>query len=153
MARCSLSVILTGLFVLHCASPSATPAAALLHADLHPVERLRAASPPGRKDKYRLVMIVLAVVQPRLATDADVTDREHTGTGSKTAPACAFQVRLAGGLIDLIYQDPERSYIDAPLSAYLKECDFTVAQPIRDLPAATVFVSYRCSSSFRFSIR
>src|SRR5580692_2845582 len=72
-------------------------AAALLHADLHPVERcgqrLREPQrqvPPGDDRRSR---------NPTATSHGRGRGRrEHAGTGNKTAPACALKVRLAGGL-------------------------------------------------------
>jgi hypothetical protein len=73
----------------------------------------------SRKDKYRLVMIAARGIRPRPATDADAKDGNTPEPGTKPLPLALSQSALQAGY-DLLYEDPERTYFDAPLSAYLK---------------------------------
>ena len=64
-------------------------------------------------------MIAARGIQPRPATDADVRYGNTPEPGAKPLPLALSQSALQAGY-DLLYQDPERTYFDAPLSAYLK---------------------------------
>jgi hypothetical protein len=58
-------------------------------------------------------------ITPRLATNADVTDGKMAEPGGKPIPLALSQSALQRGYA-LFYLEPEQSYIDARLSAYLK---------------------------------
>ena len=58
-------------------------------------------------------------IAPRLATNADVTDGKTPEPGGKPIPLALSKSALQHGYV-LLYLGPEQSYIDAPLSAYLK---------------------------------
>jgi hypothetical protein len=58
-------------------------------------------------------------ITPRLATNADVTDGKMAEPGGKPIPLALSQSALQRGYA-LFYLEPEHSYIDARLSAYLK---------------------------------
>ena len=112
------AVILTGLFVYLRFTFGNTPLQRFYTA-IYVRSSVAGGVSVGRKDKYRLVMIAARGIRPRPATDADVRDGNTPQPGAKTLPLALSQSALQAGY-DLLYQDRERTYIDAPLSAYLK---------------------------------
>ena len=112
------AVILTGLFVYLRFTFGNTPLQRF-YTPIYIRSSVAGGVSASRKDKYRLVMIGARGIRPRPATDADVTDGNTPEPGTKPLPLALSQSALQAGY-DLLYQDPERTYIDAPLSAYLK---------------------------------
>ena len=112
------ALILTGLFVYLRFTFGNTPLQRF-YTPIYIRSSVAGGVSASRKDKYRLVMIGARGIRPRPATDADVTDGNTPEPGTKPLPLALSQSALQAGY-DLLYQDPERTYIDAPLSGYLK---------------------------------
>jgi len=91
------AVILTGLFVYLRFTFGNTPLQRF-YTPIYIRSSVAGSVSASRKDKYRLVMIGARGIQPRPATDAERGRREHANNRNESAPACALQVRLAGGL-------------------------------------------------------
>src|SRR5271167_1178185 len=73
----------------------------------------------SRRDNYRMLMVGARGVQPRLATNTDVTDGTTPQPGGKAIPLALSQPALQHGYT-VLYVGLEQSYIDASLSAYLR---------------------------------
>src|SRR6202451_4528023 len=112
------AVILTGLFVYLRFTLGNTPLQRF-YTPIYIRSSVAGGVSASRKDNYRLVMIGARGIRPRPATGADVTGGGTPVPGTKTLPLALSQSALQAGYV-LLYQDPERAYIDAPLSAYLK---------------------------------
>jgi len=85
------AVILTGLFVYLRFTFGNTPLQRF-YTPIYIRSSVAGSVSASREDKYRLVMIGAT------GHGRGRGRREHAGTGNETAPACALQVRLAGGL-------------------------------------------------------
>src|SRR6202044_2854061 len=112
------AVILTGLFV-YLRFTFGNTALQRFYTPIYIRSSVTGGPPPSRKDEYRLVMIGARGIPPRPATDADVTDGNTPEPGARPLPLALSQSALQAGYV-LLYRDPERTYIDAPLSAYLR---------------------------------
>ena len=112
------AVILTGLFV-YLRFTFGNSALQRFYTPIYIRSSVAGGVSASRKDKYRLVMIAARGIQPRPATDAEVRCGNTPEPGTKPLPLALSQSALQAGY-DLLYQDPERTYFDAPLSAYLK---------------------------------
>ena len=113
-----LAVVLTGLFVYLRFTFGNTPLQRF-YTPIYIRSSVAGSVSANRKDKYRLVMIGARGIRPRPATDADVTDGNTPEPGARPLPLALSQSALQAGYV-LLYQEPEHTYIDAPLSAYLK---------------------------------
>ena len=146
------AVILTGLFVYLRFTFGNTPLQRF-YTPIYIRSSVAGSVSASRRDQYRLVMIGARGSRPRPATDADVADGEHARTGTKALPLSLSKSALQAGY-DLLYQDPERSYLEAPLSAYLKSAIYGGDSLSEDLPAATVFrfpiVAFRAPRALRW---
>jgi len=111
------AVILTGLFVYVHFTFGNTPLQRF-YTPIYIRSSVAGGVSASRKDKYRFVMIGARGIRTRPATDVDVRDGNTPEPGTKPRPLALSQSALQAGY-DLLYQDPERTYIDAPLSAYL----------------------------------
>ena len=112
------AVILTGLFVYLRFTFGNTPLQRF-YTPIYIRSSVAGSVSASRRDQYRLVMIGARGTRPRPATDADVADGNTPEPGTKELPLALSKSALQAGY-DLLYQDVERTYIDAPLSAYLK---------------------------------
>ena len=112
------AVILTGFFVYLRFTFGNTPLQRF-YTPIYIRSSVAGSVSASRKDQYRLVMIGARGIQPRPATDADVADGNTPEPGTKPLPLALSKSALQAGYA-LLYLDPERSYIDAPLGAYLK---------------------------------
>jgi len=112
------AVILTGLFVYLRFTFGNTPLQRF-YTPIYIRSSVAGSVFASRKDQYRLVMIGARGSRPRPATDADVADGNTPEPGGKPIPLALSQPALQRGYA-LLYLGPEQSYIDAPLSAYLK---------------------------------
>ncbi len=109
------AVILTGLFVYLRFAFGITPLQRF-YTPIYIRSSVAGGVSASRKDKYRLVMIGARGIRPRPATDAEVRYGNTPQPGTKALPLALSQSALQSGY-DLLYQDAERTYIDAPLSA------------------------------------
>ena len=73
----------------------------------------------GRRNNYRMLMLAARGIQPRPATNTDVTDGTTPQPGGKPIPLALSQPALQRGYT-ILYLGPEQRYIDASLSAYLR---------------------------------
>jgi type IV secretory pathway TraG/TraD family ATPase VirD4 len=113
-----MAVILTGLFVYCRFSFGNTP----LQRFYTPIyARSTAAGMIGatRRDKYRMLLVGGRGVPMRLVTENDVIDGRTPEPGGRVIPLALSKVAMRHGFVSL-FRGPEQSYIDAPLSAYLK---------------------------------
>ncbi len=135
------AVILTGLFVYLRFTFGNTPLQRF-YTPIYIRSSVAGSVSASRKDKYRLVMIGARGIQPRPATDADVADGNTPEPGTKPLPLALSKSALQAGY-ELLYQNPERSYIDAPLSAYLKSAIYggDSLSEIYQLPLLFGFIS------------
>jgi type IV secretory pathway TraG/TraD family ATPase VirD4 len=113
-----MAVVLTGLF-LYCRFSFGNSPLQRFYTPIYIRSSVACAIGATRRDNYRLLMVGARGIPPRLATNADVTDGKTQEPGSKPIPVALSQSALQHGYV-LLYQEPARSYIDAPLNAYLR---------------------------------
>src|SRR5579864_9491000 len=65
----------------------------------------------SRRDNYRMLMVGARGLQPRLATNTDVTDGTTPQPGRKSIPLALSQRSLQRGYT-ILYLAPEQRYID-----------------------------------------
>src|SRR5438094_715351 len=70
-----------------------------------------------------MLMVGARGIQPRLATNTDVTDGTTPQPGGKPIPLALSQPALQRGYT-ILYLAPVQSYIDASLSAYLRSAGY-----------------------------
>src|ERR1700689_3219536 len=117
-----MAVVLTGLF-LYCRFSFGNNSLQRFYTPIYIRSSIAGAIGAGRQDSYRMLMVGARGIPPRLATNADVTDGKTPEPGSKPIPLALSKSALQHGYV-LLYLGPERSYIDARLSAYLKSADY-----------------------------
>ena len=113
-----MAVVLTGLF-LYCRFSFGNNSLQRFYTPIYIRSSIAGAIGAGRRDNYRMLMVGARGIPPRLATNADVTDGKTPEPGGKPIPLALSQPALQRGYV-LLYLGPEQSYIDAPLSSYLK---------------------------------
>jgi hypothetical protein len=113
-----VAVILTGLF-LYCRFTFGTSLLQRFYTPTYIRSSVAGAIGASRRDNYRMLMVGVRGITPRLATDADVTDGKTPEPGGKPLALALSQLALRQGYV-LLYLGPQQSYIDAPLAAYLK---------------------------------
>jgi len=109
-----IACVLTGLF-LYCRFSFGNSPLQRFYTPIYIRSSVAGAIGATRRDNYRLLMVGARGIPPRLATNGDVTDGKTPEPGSIALSPSALQ----HGYV-LLYQEPARSYIDAPLNAYLK---------------------------------
>src|SRR5580698_2898400 len=112
-----MTVVLTGLF-LYCRFTFSNSPLQRFYMPTYIRSSVAGAIGTSRRDKYRMLMLGARGIPPRLATNADVTDGRTPEPGGKPIPL-ALSPALRRGYV-LLYLGPEQSYIDAPLSVYLR---------------------------------
>jgi len=113
-----MAAILTGLF-LYCRFTFGNSPLQRFYTPIYIRSSVTGAIASTRRDNYRMLMVGARGIPPRLATNADVTDGNTPEPGGKPIPVALSQPALRRGYV-LLYQEPARNYIDAPLNAYLK---------------------------------
>src|SRR5260370_15508579 len=113
-----MAVVLTGLF-LYCRFSFGNTSLQRFYTPIYIRSSVAGAIGTTRRDNYRMLMVGTRGIPPRLATNADVTDGKTPEPDGKPVPLALSQSALQHGYV-LLYQEPARSYIDAPLNAYLK---------------------------------
>ena len=113
-----MACVLTGLF-LYCRFTFGNNPLQRFYTPIYIRSSFAGAIGAARRDNYRLLMVGARGIPARLATNGDVTDGMTPEPGGKPVPVALSQSALRHGYV-LLYQEPARSYIDAPLSAYLK---------------------------------
>jgi type IV secretory pathway TraG/TraD family ATPase VirD4 len=113
-----MTVVLTGLF-LYCWFSFGNSPLQRFYMPTYIRSSVAGAIGTSRRDNYRMLILAARGIPPRLATNADVTDGRTSEPGGKPIPLALSQPALRRGYV-LLYLGPEQSYIDAPLSAYLR---------------------------------
>ena len=113
-----MTVVLTGLFI-YCRFSFGNSPLQRFYTPTYIRSSVGGAIGTTRTGKYRMLMLGARGITPRLATNADVTDGKMAEPGGKPIPLALSQSALQRGYA-LFYLEPEQSYIDARLSAYLK---------------------------------
>jgi hypothetical protein len=113
-----MAVVLTGLF-FYCRFSFGNSALQRFYTPTYIRSSVAGAIGTTRIDKYRMLMLAARGTPPRLATNADVTNGHTPQPGGKPIPLALSQTALQRGYV-LLYLAPEQTYIDAPLSAYLR---------------------------------
>ena len=113
-----MAVILTGLF-LYCRFSFGNSPLQRFYTPIYIRSSVAGAIEATRRDNYRMLMVGARGIPPRLATNADLIAGKTPEPGGKAIPVALSQSALRHGYV-LLYQEPARSYIDAPLNAYLK---------------------------------
>jgi len=113
-----MAVVLTGLF-LYCRFSFGNTSLQRFYTPIYIRSSVTGAIGASRRDNYRMLMVGARGIPPRLATNADVTDGKTPEPGGKPIPVALSQSALRRGYV-LLYQEPARTYMDAPLNAYLK---------------------------------
>jgi type IV secretory pathway TraG/TraD family ATPase VirD4 len=117
-----MAVILTGMFV-YCRFTFGNGPLQRFYTPIYIRSSVAAVIGTSRKDNCRMLMMGARGIPPRLATNADVTDGKTPEPGGKPIPLALSQSALRSGYV-LLYEAPPQSYIDAPLSTYLKNAVF-----------------------------
>jgi hypothetical protein len=113
-----MGVVLTGLF-LYCRFTFGNSPLQRFYTPIYIQSSAAGAIGTSRRDHYRMLMLGARGIPPRLPTNADVTDGETPEPDGKPIPLALSQAALQRGYV-FLYRAPEQSYIDAPLSAYLR---------------------------------
>src|SRR5580658_83030 len=113
-----MTVVLTGLFV-YCRFAFGSSPLQRFYMPAYIRSSVAGAIGKNRRDNYRMLMLGARGIPPRLATNADVTRGKTPEPGGKPIPLALSQSSLRRGDV-LLSLGPEQSYIDAPLSAYLR---------------------------------
>jgi type IV secretion system coupling TraD/TrwB family protein len=113
-----MACVLTGLF-LYCRFSFGNSPLQRFYTPIYIRSSVAGAIGATRRDNYRMLMVGARGIPPRLATNADLTDGKTPEPGGKPIPVALSQSALQHGYV-LLYQEPERSYIDTALNAYLK---------------------------------
>src|ERR1700722_8447376 len=112
-----MALVLTGLF-LYCRFAFGNTSLQRFYTPTYIRSTVAGAIGGSRRDNYRMLMVGARGIQPRLATNTDVTDGT-TQPGGKPIPLTLSQPAFQRGYT-ILYLGPEQSYIDASLSAYLR---------------------------------
>jgi type IV secretory pathway TraG/TraD family ATPase VirD4 len=113
-----MAVVLAGLF-LYCRFSFGSSPLQRFYTPIYIRSTVAGAIGGNRRDNYRMLMVGAQGIQPRLATNADVTSGETPQPGGKSIPLALSRPAFERGYV-LLYLGPEQSYIDASLSAYLR---------------------------------
>jgi hypothetical protein len=144
-----MAVVLTGLF-LYCRFSFGNSSLQRFYTPTYIRSSVAGAIGASRRDNYRMLMVGARGIPPRLATNPDVTDGKTPEPGGKPIPLALSQPALQRGYA-LLYLGPEQSYIDAPLSAYLKGVGLRAAIAFSTSTSSRCFSAwYHWSSSSRF---
>ena len=108
-----MALVLTGLF-LYCRFTFGNSPLQRFYTPTYIRSSVAGAIGTSRRDNYRMLMVGARGIQPRLATNTDVTDGTTPQPGGKPIPLAlsqpAFQRRYT-----ILYLGPEQRYIDASL--------------------------------------
>ena len=113
-----MALVLSGLF-LYCRFSFGNSPLQRFYTPTYIRSSVASALGASRRDNYRMLMVGTRGIQPRLATNADVTDGTTPQPGGKPIPLTLSRPALQRGYT-VLYLGPEQSYIDASLSAYLR---------------------------------
>src|SRR5579863_9002648 len=112
-----MALVLTGLF-LYCRFTFGNSPLQRFYTPTYIRSSIAGAIGMSRRDDYRMLMVGARGIEPRLATNTDVTDGKTPEPGGKPLALALSQLALRQGYV-LLYLGPQQSYIDAPLAAYL----------------------------------
>src|SRR5580704_3057809 len=112
-----MALVFTGLF-LYCRFAFGNSPLQRFYTPTYIRSSVAGAIGTSRRDNYRMLMVGARGVQPRLATNTDVTDGTTPQPGAKPIPLGLSQPALQQGYT-VLYLAPEQSYTDASLSSYL----------------------------------
>src|SRR6202140_427890 len=113
-----MALVLAGLF-LYCRFTFGNSPLQRFYTPTYIRSSIAGAIGTSRRDNYRLLMVGARGIQPRLATNTDVTDGTTPQPGGKAMPLALSQPALQHGYT-VLYLAPEQSYLDASLSGYLR---------------------------------
>jgi type IV secretory pathway TraG/TraD family ATPase VirD4 len=113
-----MAVVLAGLF-LYCRFSFGSSPLQRFYTPIYIRSTVAGAIGGNRRDSYRMLMVGAQRIQPRLATNADVTGGETPQPGGKSIPLALSRAALLRGYV-LLYLGPEQNYIDASLNSYLR---------------------------------
>src|SRR5579872_6845456 len=113
-----MAVVLTGLF-LYCRFSFGNTPLQRFYTPIYIRSSVAGAIGATRREDYRMLMVGARRIQPRLATNTDVTDGTTPQPGGKPIPLALSQPALQRGYT-ILYLAPAQNYIDASLSAYLR---------------------------------
>src|SRR5579864_6004334 len=113
-----MALVLTGLF-LYCRFTFGNSPLQKFYTPIYIRSNVAGAIGRSRRDQYRMLMVGARGIQPRLATNTDVTDGTTPQPGGKPIPLTLSQSALQRGYT-VLYLAPEQSYMDTSLSAYLR---------------------------------
>src|SRR5580704_15317447 len=113
-----MGLVLTGLF-LYCRFTFGNSPLQRFYTPAYIRSSVAVAIGTSRRDKYRMLMVGARGIQPRLATNIDVTDGTTLQPGGKPIPLALSQPSFERGYT-ILYLGPQQRYIDATLSAYLR---------------------------------
>ncbi|MGA8236758.1 MAG: ArsR family transcriptional regulator, partial [Candidatus Sulfotelmatobacter sp.] len=113
-----MALVLAGLF-LYCRFTFGNSPLQRFYTPTYIRSSIAGAIGMSRRDNYRMLMVGARGIQPRLATNTDVTDGTTPQPGGKPIPLALSQPALQRGYT-VLYLAPAQNYIDASLSAYLR---------------------------------
>src|ERR1700685_2728170 len=113
-----MALVLTGLF-LYCRFSFGNSPLQRFYTPIYIRSNVAGAIGTSRRDNYRMLMVGARGIRPRLATNTDVTDGMTPQPGGKPIPLALSQPALQRGYT-ILYLAPAQNYIDASLSAYLR---------------------------------
>src|SRR5271163_3534983 len=117
-----IALVLTGLF-LYCRFTFGNSPLQRFYTPTYIRSSVAGAIGTSRRDNYRMLMVGARGVQPRLATNTDVTDGMTPQPGGKAIPLALSQAALQHSYT-VLYLGPQQGYIDVSLSAYLRSAVF-----------------------------
>jgi len=113
-----IAVILTGFFI-YCRFTFGNDPLQRFYLPTYIRSSVAGAIGASRRDNHRMLMLGARGIQPRPATNGDVTEGTTPEPGGKPIPLALSRSALRSGYV-LLYLGPEQNYNDASLSAYLK---------------------------------
>jgi len=143
-----MALVLAGLF-LYCRFTFGNSPLQRFYTPTYIRSSVAGAIGTSRRDNYRMLMVGARGIQPRLATNNDVTDGTTPQPGGKPIPLALSQPALQHGYT-ILYLGPEQKYIDASLNT-ISRVRFTVALAFSISTSSRFFwVCYHSSSSSHF---
>jgi hypothetical protein len=117
-----LAVILTGFF-LYCRFSFGNTPLQRFYTPIYMRSTVAGMIGPTRQDKYRMLFVGGRGLPTRMVVEADVIEGNTPERGGKQIPLALSRRTLQSGYV-FLFRGPELSYIDVPLSAYLRKSVF-----------------------------
>src|ERR1700680_2570292 len=117
-----LAVILTGFF-LYCRFSFGNTPLQRFYTPIYMRSTVAGMIGPTRQDKYRMLFVGRRGLPTRMGVEADGTEGNTPERRGKQLPLALSRRNSQSGYV-FLFRGPELSYIDVPLSAYLRKSVF-----------------------------